>query len=73
MNIVKAIHKNPKLTTLFFNSFGKSKIKTSHVIGDSFIDPIDVSTAQVLLQATEKHSQKVALHCYDQQKDLTYE
>ena len=73
MNISKAIRKNHLLTTFFLKSFGFSKIQNSHVIGDTFNDPIEVSTAEVLLRATEKHAQKIGLYCYDQKKDLTYE
>ena len=73
MNILKVIGKNQRVGPLLLSRFSLAKISKSHVVGDPFTDPIEISTAEVLLRVTEKHAQKVGLYCYDQNKELTYE
>lgn len=34
---------------------------------------ITLSTSEVLLKMTERSPHKIALHCYQQQRELTYE
>ena len=34
---------------------------------------ITLSTSEILLKMTERSPHKIALHCYQQQRELTYE